>query len=323
MDILLKTILVIVFVLGLLYGKFFWNKKQYTFKSEQPDESVMIEYYPDEPEAIEPEEYPEEYPEKYKDRKRNPNQKTRKRKSRMVEFDERIHDINSVTAVRVPIRIENGMVIMQGDILLGSEKDLKTGRSNEALVKKPRYWKSGIIPYTIDSSINRRSRILNAINEINSNANAQFIERTNEKDYVTFRRGEKHCYSYVGRIGKQQWISLEPACRTGQILHELMHTLGFFHEQSRWDRDEYLNVNWGNIDKKYHPQYLKLPPKFININLVPFDFESILLYGPTLFSKNKHQPTMTTKAGELYYPNTYRLSAWDITRINEVYESRI
>ena len=31
------------------------------------------------------------------------------------------------------------------------------------------------------------------------------------------------------------------------IIHEMLHTLGFFHEQNRIDRDDFVVVNWENI----------------------------------------------------------------------------
>ena len=36
-------------------------------------------------------------------------------------------------------------------------------------------------------------------------------------------------------------------CSKGNIMHELLHVLGVFHEQSRNDRDDYIFVNYANI----------------------------------------------------------------------------
>ena len=56
------------------------------------------------------------------------------------------------------------------------------------------------------------------------------------------------CWSQVGIRGGKQQLSLGSGCENkGRALHELMHSLGFLHEQSRQDRDEHVTILYQNI----------------------------------------------------------------------------
>jgi len=63
------------------------------------------------------------------------------------------------------------------------------------------------------------------------------------------------CNSHVGRIGGQQFVNMMPWCFP--TIHEIMHALGFGHEESRRDRDYYMAFNWtntnpGKSEKKFY-----------------------------------------------------------------------
>lgn len=71
-----------------------------------------------------------------------------------------------------------------------------------------------------------------------------------ETDYIRITAGNTGCWSAVGRVGGRQDVNLQvPGCVTkkGTVIHELMHAVGFLHEQSRFERDDYINIQWQNI----------------------------------------------------------------------------
>ena len=56
------------------------------------------------------------------------------------------------------------------------------------------------------------------------------------------------CESHVGMKGRRQEMLLNAKCFAPEhgllkLVHELLHTLGFVHEQNRPDRDNFVSVN--------------------------------------------------------------------------------
>lgn len=100
------------------------------------------------------------------------------------------------------------------------------------------------------------------------------------------------CRSSVGRRGGKQAIDLAPTCaRTlGNIQHEIMHSLGIFHEQSRPDRDAFVLLNQDNIVSLMLDNFEKLP--LMETYNVGYDLNSVMHYGFNDFARNKSGPTI-------------------------------
>ncbi|KAF1750016.1 hypothetical protein GCK72_016561 [Caenorhabditis remanei] len=131
------------------------------------------------------------------------------------------------------------------------------------------------------------------------------------------------CYSYVGRISGVQDLSLGTGCEEfGTAAHELGHALGFFHTQSRYDRDNYISINYANIDPSYVEQFDK-ETSSTNFNYgMPYDYGSIMQYGATSASSND-KATMIARDAE--YQDTMGsdfVGFYDISMMNEHYKCK-
>ncbi|KAG7242742.1 hypothetical protein INR49_020117, partial [Caranx melampygus] len=62
------------------------------------------------------------------------------------------------------------------------------------------------------------------------------------------------CWSFLGRQGGEQKVSLNRngCLYTNTVQHEVLHALGFHHEQVRSDRDQHVNILYENIQEGQH-----------------------------------------------------------------------
>ncbi|XP_067144831.1 astacin-like metalloprotease toxin 5 [Centruroides vittatus] len=209
--------------------------------------------------------------------------------------------------------------LFQGDIIGIEDNDVRNAVSNLSL-----RWKGGIVYYTIDHHLkNIKPLIKQAMNHINNATGGciTFKERKKERDYVRFIKG-LGCYSNLGRSGGEQTLSLGSRCEfIGTVVHEILHTLGFYHEQNRPDRDDYLIVHWDNIDKGDQFQFKIFDPHVLTI-YNDFDLHSIMMYGNYAFSKDGKSKTMEAKSGvRLLDPfKKSGLTSSDVYRIKKLYD---
>lgn len=209
-----------------------------------------------------------------------------------------------------------------GDILLTEQQVDLLKRSNELTTAVidgfTNYWRSGIVYFTINASLPNQQRVLDAIAHWQANSSIRFIQRTTQTDYIEFI-SSTGCSSFVGRIGGRQVINLAAGCSTGNTIHEIGHAIGFFHEQSRIDRNNSIIINWNNIQTGFANNFQTYTVQgFRGIDLGLFDFGSIMLYSSFDFSANG-LPTITRLNGTTFVGQRIGLSNGDIQASNYIY----
>lgn len=185
-------------------------------------------------------------------------------------------------------------------------------------------WPDGKVHYRFASAVSKdvKAAVATAIAHIETRTYVEFIEIFDPLQYhVLITDDQEGCYSDVGYYGfpySYQLLNLQRYyCeRPSTAIHELLHTLGMWHEQSRSDRDEYITVFYQNIATENAHNFDK---EENSTDIGAYDYDSIMHYSRFAFSVARGRPTILPKRPGVTFGRQEDMSAGDVITINTIY----
>ncbi|XP_053617296.1 uncharacterized protein LOC128679227 [Plodia interpunctella] len=255
-----------------------------------------------------------------------------------VQYRKRNLDPPIAANVEVPYNKSGRRYPFAPTILLGPETadvdhDPDTGLKT---VEVPwhKKWINGIVPFFIDPSTydSQLSQKITKAFDYFERATCIRLQRLKDRPtdkkslkevewlYITNPLGIRQCvHSNSIKVNKGvQMVVFGYDCLTqGEIVHEVMHILGFSHEHTRPDRDEHITVLWNNIKPGYK-HYFDIKSIGTLTNL-PYDYSSILHYPPRAFSRNGQYTLLADKNEGAKLGQRKGLSELDVEKVTMIY----
>uniref|UniRef100_A0A3B5M6U0 Metalloendopeptidase n=1 Tax=Xiphophorus couchianus TaxID=32473 RepID=A0A3B5M6U0_9TELE len=109
--------------------------------------------------------------------------------------------------------------------------------------------------------------------------------------------------------------------RIATIEHEFLHALGFWHEQSKSDRDDYVQIMWNRILEGREHNFNTYDDTVSSSLGVPYDYNSMMHYSKGAF-QNGSEPTIVTKipAFNDVIGQRMEFSDSDLLKLNRLYK---
>ncbi|XP_054468583.1 astacin-like metalloendopeptidase [Anoplopoma fimbria] len=194
--------------------------------------------------------------------------------------------------------------VVEGDLLLPKNRNAVES-----------VWPTREIPFVISSELaNQREDILSAMAMVSQHSCVSFHQRTSENSYLHYV-SSRGCASYVGFIGGEQTLFVGPMCIVGNIVHEILHALGFHHEHTRMDREQFIKVLSHNIMEGKETNFEKQRGQTFDLR---YDVTSIMHYGSGFFSVNS-LPTIVAYANMEDMGQRHKMTETDMARVRLLY----
>ncbi len=179
----------------------------------------------------------------------------------------------------------------------------KRARDARAASTNGKLWPNKVIRYEIATTQDLVDTIYDAMEKWEDETCLRFRPRRSfDQDYVNFTTENvcsdlgACCSDSVGRKGGEQKVSLNRSyCNNkGIIMHLIGHVIGFWHEESRPDRDSYVLVNYDNIQPGALDHFQKRNDLDVDYQGVGYDYGSIMHLPLTVFANCHYPPVCPT-----------------------------
>ncbi|XP_055078119.1 zinc metalloproteinase nas-30-like [Periophthalmus magnuspinnatus] len=224
-----------------------------------------------------------------------------------------VRDDLTVTSQILAVNSLQQISLTQGDVPLRLTRNANVNSD----YKWPMYLDVVQVPFTISSDFTGAeiNVIKTAMQAFSLSTCVKFVPRTFQYNYVSIVK-QSGCWSYVGRQGGEQKLSLGYGCVFyGIVQHELIHALNFWHEQNRSDRDDWVQIHPENIIEGKEHNFKKRETDNLGAE---YDYFSVMHYGATDFSANG-KDTITPLVPSASIGQRFGMTETDILKINKLY----